>query len=58
MLQRPASSSVPDAPGVYIFRDKHGRALYVGKAKSLRKRTANYFARDLQPRTRTMVDLA
>jgi excinuclease ABC subunit C len=49
---------VPDAPGVYIFRDEHGRALYVGKAKSLRKRTANYFSSDLQPRTRAMVDLA
>lgn len=58
MLQRPSPSSIPDAPGVYIFRDRHGRPLYVGKAKSLRKRTANYFARDLQPRTRTMVDLA
>ena len=49
---------MPDAPGVYIFRDEHGRALYVGKAKSLRKRTANYFSSDLQPRTRAMVDLA
>ena len=58
MLERPAPSSIPDAPGVYIFRDEHGRALYVGKAKSLRKRTSNYFARDLQPRTRTMVDVA
>lgn len=58
MLERPSPSSIPDAPGVYIFRDQHGRALYVGKAKSLRKRTANYFARDLQPRTRTMVELA
>jgi excinuclease ABC subunit C len=58
MLERPAPSSIPDAPGVYIFRDEHGRALYVGKAKSLRKRASNYFARDLQPRTRTMVDLA
>jgi len=58
MLERPSPSSVPDAPGVYIFRDVHGRALYVGKAKSLRKRTANYFTGDLQPRTRTMLDLA
>ena len=58
MLDRPAPSAVPDAPGVYLFRDEHGRALYVGKAKSLRKRTANYFANDLPPRTRTMVDLA
>ncbi|MGI9665980.1 MAG: excinuclease ABC subunit UvrC [Acidimicrobiia bacterium] len=58
MLERPASSSIPDSPGVYIFRDVHGRPLYVGKAKSLRKRTANYFARDLQPRTRAMVEMA
>ena len=49
---------MPDAPGVYLFRDEHGRALYVGKAKSLRKRTANYFGSDLPPRTRTMVDAA
>jgi len=32
--------------------------LYVGKAKSLRKRLANYFARDLAPRTRAMVETA
>lgn len=58
MLDRPPPSSVPDAPGVYIFRDGFGRALYVGKAKSLRKRTANYFATDLAPRTRSMLDAA
>jgi len=43
---------------VYIFRDVHSRPVYVGKAKSLRKRTANYFAPDLAPRTRTMVNAA
>lgn len=58
MLTRPPPSSIPDGPGVYIFRDVHGRPVYVGKAKSLRKRTANYFAPDLAPRTRTMVDAA
>jgi excinuclease ABC subunit C len=58
MLNRPAPSTVPDGPGVYIFRDGDGRAVYVGKAKSLRKRTANYFSKDLLPRTRAMVDLA
>lgn len=58
MLDRPSPSSIPDSPGVYIFRDQHGRPLYVGKAKSLRKRTANYFGRDLQPRTRAMVEMA
>lgn len=58
MLKRPAPSSIPDGPGVYIFRDVHGRPIYVGKAKSLRKRTANYFASNLPPRTRTMVTAA
>ena len=58
MLTRPSSSTLPDGPGVYIFRDTDGRAIYVGKAKSLRKRTANYFARDLTPRTRAMVEIA
>jgi excinuclease ABC subunit C len=32
----------PATPGVYLFRDKEGRVLYVGKAKHLRKRLANY----------------
>ncbi len=58
MLERPPSSTIPDVPGVYIFRDANGNALYIGKAKSLRKRTANYFAKDLAPRTRTMVRAA
>lgn len=58
MVRRPPSSSIPDAPGVYLFKDGDGRVLYVGKAKSLRKRTANYFARDLGPRTRLMVEAA
>ncbi|RPI22645.1 MAG: excinuclease ABC subunit C, partial [Actinobacteria bacterium] len=58
MLRRPPSSEIPDAPGVYRFRDEHGAILYVGKAKSLRKRLANYFAADLPPRTRVMVDAA
>ncbi len=56
MVRRPPASSVPDAPGVYLFRDEPGAVLYVGKAKSIRKRTANYFARDLAPRTRAMVE--
>jgi len=39
-------SSLPDAPGVYIFRDRSGDVLYVGKAKSLRKRVQSYFRRE------------
>ncbi len=44
-------------PGVYRFRDPHGRVIYVGKAKSLRSRLNSYFAdlSGLAPRTRRMV---
>lgn len=58
MVRRPPTSSVPDSPGVYLFRDAHGAVLYVGKAKSIRKRLANYFARSLPARTRAMMDAA
>jgi len=36
-------SHLPDGPGVYVMRDAAGTVLYVGKAKSLRKRVAQYF---------------
>jgi len=36
--------ALPDSPGVYIFKDASGRALYVGKAKSIRKRVASHFS--------------
>src|SRR5262245_2023691 len=35
---------LPDSPGVYVFRDRAGSALYVGKANSVRKRVASHFA--------------
>jgi excinuclease ABC subunit C len=35
--------ALPDAPGCYLFRDRRGRIIYVGKAVSLRKRVASYF---------------
>jgi excinuclease ABC subunit C len=54
---RPAPGSIPVEPGVYRFRDPHGRVVYVGKAKSLRSRLNSYFAdiAGLAPRTRQMV---
>src|ERR1700761_6485368 len=35
---------LPDEPGVYLFRDKRGKVVYVGKAKSIRKRVASHFS--------------
>ncbi len=35
-------ANVPDAPGVYLWKDAAGDVLYVGKAKSLRKRMKQY----------------
>lgn len=57
---RPAPGEVPDAPGVYRFRDDHGRVVYVGKAKSLRNRLNSYFQDigGLHPRTQQMVTTA
>ena len=54
---RPAPGSIPDSPGVYRFRDEHGRVVYVGKAKSLRSRLSSYFQdiANLHPRTQQMV---
>jgi DNA polymerase-3 subunit epsilon len=41
--ERPDLSSLPDDPGVYVFRDERGRALYVGKSVSLRTRARAHF---------------
>ncbi|HKG51567.1 MAG TPA: excinuclease ABC subunit UvrC [Actinomycetales bacterium] len=57
---RPAPGEIPVEPGVYRFRDAHGRVIYVGKAKSLRSRLSSYFQdlSALHPRTQTMVTTA
>ncbi len=60
VLQRPATGSIPNAPGSYQFFDAEGRVLYVGKAKSLRHRLPAYFQDidALPPRTAQMVSQA
>lgn len=45
----------PEQPGVYRFLDGHGKVLYVGKAKHLRRRVLSYFSRELAPRLAGMV---
>ena len=57
---RPRPGEIPDAPGVYKWRDERRRVIYVGKAKSLRSRLNSYFqdVDGLHPRTRQMVTTA
>jgi excinuclease ABC subunit C len=57
-VPRPEASSIPDAPGAYLFRDGDGRVVYVGKARSLRKRVASYWSKPLHPRTEAMMAAA
>ncbi len=50
--------SIPETPGVYRYYDRRERLLYVGKAKNLRKRVAQYFANRVDThRIRLMVRL-
>jgi excinuclease ABC subunit C len=62
-LERPRGETVaeqrralPDEPGVYIFRDAKGKVLYVGKARSIRKRVGGHFSG--KTRTRAMTEQA
>ena len=51
---------LPNRPGVYLMRDRLGRVIYVGKARSLRKRVGQYFQPSRQmrwdPKTRALLD--
>jgi excinuclease ABC subunit C len=46
---------LPDRPGIYVFRDADGGTLYVGKAKSLRKRAVSYLREVREPRLASML---
>ncbi len=46
--------TLPDGPGVYLFRDAKGKVVYVGKAKSVKKRVASHF---VNPVTRGTVEM-
>lgn len=48
-------ANMPAVSGVYIFKDTTGKILYIGKAKSLKKRVQSYFSRPLDSKTQVMV---
>jgi excinuclease ABC subunit C len=52
---------LPEKPGVYLMKDRLGRIIYVGKAKSLKKRVSSYFtpsrAMTVHPKIRALIDL-
>src|SRR5213595_1360597 len=47
---------LPDGPGVYLFRDAKGKVIYVGKAKSIKKRVASHFSNPVTRGAYEMVD--
>jgi excinuclease ABC subunit C len=52
---------LPDGPGVYLMKDRLGRIIYVGKAKSLKRRVSSYFQRGRanipQPKIRALIGM-
>lgn len=55
LVLKKKAAGFPDGPGVYFFKDGRGRVLYVGKAKSLRRRVSSYFSGSHPARTAALV---
>ncbi|MHC1730966.1 MAG: excinuclease ABC subunit UvrC [Bacteroidales bacterium] len=55
---RATAAMLPDKPGVYQFIDTSGTILYVGKARSLRKRVGSYFSKNQSGKTQVMLSRA
>ncbi|MCM8798107.1 MAG: GIY-YIG nuclease family protein [Candidatus Omnitrophica bacterium] len=46
--------NLPDSPGIYILKDREGKAIYIGKASSLRKRVTSHFSKVDSPKEDTL----
>ncbi len=59
-MQRPQANDLPSSPGVYQYKDKNNKIIYVGKAINLRKRVFSYFRPEhtLTPKTVLMLSHA
>ncbi len=56
-LQFPNYSNIPSSPGIYFFRDKRDKILYIGKAINLKRRVSSYFQKKIfDPRLSDLAD--
>ncbi|MBF0846363.1 GIY-YIG nuclease family protein, partial [Streptococcus danieliae] len=46
---------LPESPGCYIYKDKYGEIIYIGKAKILKNRVRSYFSGKLNKKTENLV---
>ena len=57
-MEKPDPQSIPNSPGVYLYRDEGANVIYVGKARVLRRRVLSYFRSDIPAKTVAMLSHA
>ena len=57
-MEKPDPQSIPNSPGVYLYRDEGAHVIYVGKARILRRRVLSYFRSDIPAKTAAMLSHA
>ena len=54
-MSKKLDKHLPSLPGVYLFKDAHGKVIYIGKAKSLKNRVSSYFQKTSDWKTQALV---